>query len=164
MNHLIGHARNGVAVYVDLIHSETAKHISWQPHLLGLVDEVLRRTTLKGADVTLEHDMGRAIGYSFVVPTTSASKVFYAKLLRDKVYTRFVKEGKPFSTQFLTLALKRQETGGYELRGVWVGKTGPPRPGSVNETAESRVYWAEHAYVLDKQSLQSDSITKTCPY
>jgi hypothetical protein len=109
--------------------------------------------------------MGRPVGYNFVVPTNDASKVFYAKVLRDDVYMRFVKEGKPLSTQFLTLSLQRHETDGdYELLGVWAGKVGPPRPGSADETDESRAFWATHAYVFDKQPLQSHTITKVCPY
>jgi hypothetical protein len=165
MNHLVGQTRNGAMVYVDLIHSETAKHISRQPYLLGLAREAVQQATLKGGELTLVSDMGRAIGYNFIVPTNDVSKVFYAKVIRDEVYTRFVKEGKPFSTQHLTLSLKRQEAdGSYELLGLWVGKIGPPRPGATDETAESKPFWANHAYVLDKQSLQSQTITKICPY
>jgi hypothetical protein len=165
MKHLVGRVRNGAAVYVDLVHSEAAKSISMQPYLLGLAREAIGRTTLKGDGSTLVRDMGRSIGYNFVVPTNDASKVFYAKALRDDVYMRFVKEGKPLSTQFLTLSLKRHETDDdYDLLGVWAGKVGPPRPGSADETVESKIFWANHAYVFDKQSLQSHTITKTCPY
>lgn len=165
MKHLVGHVRNGAAVYIDLVHSEAAKSISLQPYLLGLARELIRRSTLKGAASLLVRDMGRAVGYNFVVPTNDASKIFYAKTLRDDVFTRFVKEGKPLSTHFLTLSLQRHEADDdYELIGVWAGKVGPPRPGAADETDESKTFWASHAYVFDKQPLQSHTITKVCPY
>ena len=164
MQHLIGDSRNGATVYVNLIQSDIAKQISWQPHLLGLVREVLAKTSLKGPEAIVERDMGRPIGYSFVVPTTDANKVFYAKLLREDVYTRFVRDVQPASTQFLTLVLNRNDDDSYALRSITVGKAVPPRPGSPNETDESRPYWAGHAYVFDKQSVQTQTLTKECPY
>jgi hypothetical protein len=164
MNHVIGQARNGATVSVDLIQSEAAKRISRQPYLLGLVREVIAQTALKGDELTLAKDMGRAIGYDFIVPTTDTSKVFYAKITRDDVYSRFVRERKPSSTQFLTLSLRRRAPNDYELLGVWAGELGPPRPGSANETVDSRPFWAHHAYLLDTESLQSQTITKECPY
>lgn len=164
MQHLVGQSRNGIDVHVNLIQSDIAKQISWQPHLLAFVREALGLATLRGGSVVIERDMGRPIGYSFVVPTTDTSKVFYAKLLRDDVYTRFVRDVAPVSTQFLTLLLDRTEKGSYELHGINIGKAVPPRPGSANEAPESRPYWAEHAYVFDKQSVQTQSLTKECPY
>lgn len=68
------------------------------------------------------------------------------------------------SVQFLTLTFVRAEKGTYELLGINIGKAIPPRPGSANETPASRPYWAEHAYVFDKQSVQTQSLTKECPY
>jgi hypothetical protein len=151
-------------IYVDLVHSAAAKQISRQPYILGLAREALQTTSVKGTSPVVVRDMGRAIGYDFIVPTNDASKVFYAKVTRDDVYTRFVREPKPSPTSFLTLTLTRRPAGDYELLGVWVGKVGPPRPGSENETPESREFWAHHACLLDKESLQTQTITKDCPY
>jgi len=165
MKHPLGHSRNDVAVQVDLIHSEAAKRIAHQPHLLGLAGEVLQKVALRGPKVVIEHDTGRTIGYSFVVPTADTDTIFYAQLLHDKTYTRFVKNGKPFSTQYLTLILHRNENdSAYELADIWIGRLSPPRPGSLDETAESKPYWAEHAYILGDQSLQVQTVTKICPY
>jgi hypothetical protein len=164
MKHSIGHTRNNVEVYVDLIHSDAAKHISQQPHLLGLVQEALRNVSLSDSEVSIEYDMGRPIGYNFVVSTTEKDTVFYAQLLRDNVYSRFVKNGKPLATQHLALVLHRQEDKSYELLDTWVGRLDPPRPGSTNETMKSKAYWETHAVVLDKQPLQSRTITKISPY
>ncbi len=164
MKHLIGQTRNGVAVRVDLIQSQAAKHISQQPHLLNLIAEALKQTTLRGADAEIEHDMGRAIGYNFVVKTTEADGVFYAQLLRDTTYTRFVKNGKPLSTQYLSMILRRNEDAEYELIDAWIGRLSPPRPGTADETAESKPYWSSHAIILGTESLQLRTVTKVCPY
>lgn len=167
MKHPVGHTHNKIAVYVDLIHSEAAKHIAEQPHLLSLVAEALHRTTLHGTALTVECDMGRAVGYDFVVSTTGADNVFYAQPLREDAYIRFIKNGKPLSTQSITLILhSNQDKDGttYELQDAWIGHLSPPRPGVAGETAESKSYWENHAYVLSNQTLQLQTITRTCPY
>jgi hypothetical protein len=165
MKHAAGYTHNNVPVYVDLIHSDAAKHIAQQPHLLGLLEEALKKISLRDPQVSIEFDMGRPIGYNFVVSTSDKDSIFYAQLLRDDTYSRFVKNGKPLATQYLTLILARHDDDtAYELLDIWVGRLNPPRPGSVNETANSRPYWETHAIVLDKQPLQSRTITKVCPY
>ncbi|HJQ08745.1 MAG TPA: hypothetical protein VJ836_04675 [Candidatus Saccharimonadales bacterium] len=165
MRHPVGNSQNGIAIYVDLIHSDAAKHISRQPYLLGLAGEALRQTTLQGPEAILEYNMGRTIGYNFVVNTKATDNIFYAQLVREKTYTRFVKNGQPDSTQYLTLILRRNEDDNtYELHDAWIGHLCPPQPGSTNETSESRQYWANHAFVLDNQPLQMRTVTRVCPY
>lgn len=164
MKHRIGKTRNDVPVYVDLIDSDAAKHIAQQPHLLGLVEEVIRGTTLSDSEVSFEVDMARPIGYDFVVNTTDKDTVFYAQLLRDSVFTRFVKNGKPAPTQHLALILRCDDEGDYELLDTWIGHIRPPLPGSANENPSSKSYWATHALVLDNQPIQSRTLTKECPY
>ncbi len=167
MKHPIVQSRNGAQVYVDLIQSQAAKHISQHPHLLGLLAEALQQITLRGADAILEHDMGHVIGYSFVIKTAGSNNddgVFYAQLLRDNTYTRFVKKGKPVATRYLSMVLRRDEDGAYELTDVHIGRQSPPRPGTADETAESKSYWDTHAAILGSETLQLRSITKVRPY
>jgi hypothetical protein len=164
VKHPIGQTRNGIAVHVDLVRSEAAKNIAQQPHLLNLVAEALQQTTVSNPNAKIEHDMGRVIGYNFVLKTTGSDSVFYAQLLRDETYTRFVKNGKPLPTQCLSMVLKRNQDGECELINAWIGPLSPPRPGTADEIAESKPYWAEHAVLLSNESLQLRSITKVCPY
>jgi hypothetical protein len=164
MKHPIGRTRNDVSVYIDLIRSQAAGYVSQQPRLLELIRGVLRQTTAQDPIIRIEQNMGRAIGYNFVVSTTDKDAIFYAQLIRDPLYTRFVKNGKPRTTKYLTIILNRDEDGEYELYDTWVGRLRPPRPGSDDETAESRAYWATHAFILDSQPIQSRTVTKTCPY
>jgi hypothetical protein len=164
MRHALGHDKNGVLVEIDLIRSHAAKRISHQPHLLGLVSEVVRKSSFRGPSITLECDLGRPIGYSFIVATSGTDTIFYAQTLHDDVYTRFVKNGKPLASRYLTIVLERNEAGTYDLQDTWIGRLMPPRPGSPGETAESKTYWENHARILDDESLQVRTITKLCPY
>ncbi|HSX34383.1 MAG TPA: hypothetical protein VLF62_01945 [Candidatus Saccharimonadales bacterium] len=166
MKHPIGQTRNGAQVYVNLIGSQAAKHIAQQPQLLTLAKEMLEQISVRGAEANVERDMQRLVGYNFIVTTTDADTILYGRFLKDEVYTRFVKNGKPLSTNYLTVTLRQSPDGGkdYELTDIWIGRLHPPRPGSDNETAESKPYWANHAFVLDSQPLQLRTVTKTCPY
>src|SRR5690348_5115412 len=109
MIHLVGYTRNDVPVQVDLVTSEAAKHIARQPNLLTLATEALRNSTLHQETVHLEYDMKRTIGYDFVVQTGENDTIFYAQLVHDDVYTRFIKHGKPDATSFLTITLQRSQ-------------------------------------------------------
>lgn len=164
MKHPIGQTGNGTAVYVDLIQSSAARHIAQQPHLLTLIAEALQQTEPQGLEASIEHDMGRVIGYSFVVKTAGTDGIFYAQLLRDDTYIRFIKNGKPLSTQYLSMVLHQDENGAYELYDAWIGRLNPPRPGTAGETAESKPYWATHAFILGNETLQLRTVTKECPY
>lgn len=163
--HVLCKTRDGTRVYVDLIHSEAAQGIARHPQLLGIIKEVLAHKTLSGADVQIEHDMGRTVGYDFIVDTSDSSLVFYARILHDDIYTRFVKNGRPSLTQYVTFTLRSRDEGdGYELRDVRIGRMIPPRPGAPDEVPASREYWGSHALIHDSQVLQSHTATKTCPY
>ena len=164
--HFISYTRNNVPVFIDLIRSNAAKQVAQQPYLLTLTTEVLKSITLDGRTaMSIEHDMGRPIGYDFVVATPTNDGIFYARLLRDDAYTRFIKNGKPLSTRYLTIILSIDPVGTqYNIENVWIGRLTPPRPGSAKETAKSKPYWDKHAYVFENQPIQSSTLTKTCPY
>lgn len=162
--HPIGQTRNETQVYVDLIGSQAARHIAQHPQLLAYAKEMLKKTSMKGGKVTIECDMGRPIGYDFLVATKETDTIFYACIDKEDTYTRFVKNGKPLATNFLTVILIQDEDKDYELTDIWIGRLTPPRPGSPNETDKSKLYWLEHAFVLDNQHLQPRTITKTSPY
>lgn len=164
MKHPVGKTKNGIPVYVDLIHSKAAKHISQQPHLLGLVKEVLASTNATKPSITIEQDMGRNIGYDFVVKTNDKDTVFYAQVLRSNNFMPYIKNGSPASTNYLTLILEKRKDDSYELTNAWIGRLSPPCPGSENESADSKDFWAEHAVVLGTQHLQLKTVTKECPY
>ena len=164
MKHVIGKTNNGVTVYVDLISSQAANQISRQPYLLGLLKDLVKRTVITGKELQFDQDMGHVVGHESIVETSDADTIIYAQKLKDKTYTRFVKNGKPKPTQYITLILDKDSDDEYQLVDTWIGRLSPPRPGSLHENSDSKVYWAAHAYVLDGEPVQSKSITKVCPY
>ena len=164
MKHPIGQTLSGIDVYVDLIKSQAARHIAEQPHLLGLVKEVIAYISPRGPEVIIERDMKRPIGYDFIVESTDKDTIFYAQITKDKNITRFVKNGKPTSTQYLTVILRRDaEDSTYELHDAWIGRIKPAQSGSADETTESKSYWTDHAVVYANQTLQTSTISKSLP-
>lgn len=125
---------------------------------------MLTSVTLHDSEVSMEHDMSRPIGYSLIIETSDKDIIFYGRLLKDDVYTRFVKNGKPLSTRYITVTLLRDSDNNYELSDVSIGRMRPPRPGSTDETAKSKAYWSNHAFILDDQPVQTQTVTRTCPY
>lgn len=166
MKHPIATTHNGKEVYVDLVNSLAGITIAQQPHMAALVKEVLQQTRVDAPEMYIEQDMQRSVGYDYVVKTSETDHIFWAKLLRDPTYTRFVKNGKPLATTYLSMVLVKSEdvAGEYELKDVWIGKQRPARPGSDNETADSKTFWAEHAIALEGQQVQPRTLTRTCPY
>lgn len=164
MKHLIGQSHNGIPVHVQLIGTQAGENIARQPQLLSLAKEMLAKVTLRDAEMGLEYDMERPIGYSLIIETSDKDTIFYGRLLKDDAYTRFVKSGKPQPTNYITVTLLRDSDNNYELSDIWIGRLMPSRPGSAGETAESKQYWSNHALILDNQSLQLKTLTKTCPY
>ncbi len=164
MKHYITHTSNGTDVYVNLIGSAAAERISRSPYLLVLVKELLSGKSIAGTTYSMEWDMGRTIGNSYVVETDAKDTIVYAQRLRDNVYTRFAKNARPKPTQYLTVILKKDDEGRYELVNTWVGRLSPPRPGSDDETKDSRPYWDTHAFVYEDEPLQHRTVTKECPY
>lgn len=166
MRHLVGYSLNTIPVHVDLINSGAAKHIAKQPSLLTMAAKALAQTEISHDNLELEYDMGRTIGYDFVVDALDESAaVFYARLVRDGVYTRFTHKGNPKTTSHLTIILQPSSgEEGFDVHDMWIGPLRPPKPGSDNEASTSREYWKSHAVVFENQPLHPRTLTKDCPY
>lgn len=165
MIHPIGTTPDGIEVYIDLVNSDASESIARQPQLIRLAKEALTGRKLTGPNVQIEHNMGRVVGYDCIIEATEDDNVFYAQMLRDKLYTRFIKGGKPLATNYVAIVLKRDADGkAYALQDVRIGRLAPPRPGMPNETTKSRDFWSAHAYVQEGQLLQLRTVTKQRPY
>lgn len=164
MKHEITKTQNGRLVYVDLIHSLAGNSIADHPYLLTLIKERLSRPIFLEPLTREEYDMGRTVGYDFVIETSNKDTILYARLFNETTYTRFIKNGKPTPTPYLSIELKQDPIGHYELLNTWIGRLSPPKPGDPLEVPQSKEYWNNHAVVLDKQRLQTRSVTKVCPY
>jgi hypothetical protein len=164
MKHPIARTQNGIAVYVDLINSPAAAAVGREPRLVDMVRRILEQTDATTPVVRIESNMGKNVGYNMVVETSEADTILYAQLIRQNTFTRFVKNGKPGSTTYVSVILRRDDEGNYELNQLWLGRLRPSQPGSNDESVNSKPYWASHAFVLDTQPIQHRSVTKVCPY
>jgi hypothetical protein len=156
---------DGTEVYVNLINAEVSRSIAKQPHLVGLVKEILQKKTLTGLEVRIQQDMGRIVGHDFVITTKEDGNIFYAKVLHEETYTRFIKHGEPRPTQYVAITLKRgADDRAYELCSVRIGRLVPLHPDMSSGSAESRRYWETHALIHTGEPLQARTISKDCPY
>lgn len=164
MKHQIAQAKNGTLVYVDLIGSAASNSIAQHPYLLNLVKELIENTSVTGSKMYFDRDMGRTVGSADVVETTDKDVILYAKAVNSDNFKRFVKNGKPQSTKHISVVLVRDDDGSYELTNTWVGPLRPPQPGTDKETKAGRTFWGSHAFVLDREPIKLQTLTKTCPY
>jgi len=166
MKHLIGRTHNHTEVYVNLIGSLAGASIARQPRLLALIKDVIRQTDISGDHLRFDRDMGKAVGYSYVVETGEQDNVVYARRVHDSIFTRFVRHGTPKVTQYVSLVLQKDADGKYELQDAWIGPLCPPRPGAelASDQSASRSFWANHAWLLNDEPVQPRTLTKVCPY
>jgi hypothetical protein len=162
--HPIAVSGNDKQVYASLTVQPLAGVISRNPHLVTLVKEVVQQQRLTAEDVRLEHDFGHPIGYCELADVKPADTIFYAKQLKADSFTKFVKNRRAQKTSVLTLKLKRDETGNYELLNVWLGSDFPAMPGESDETAASKQFWDDHAVIFNGQAIIASTLTKDCPY
>lgn len=162
--HVIGETQNGITVSIDLVHSGAAQLISRRPHLLTLAAQIIHKITLVDTHLTMTYDMGRAVGYDFIVIPAATDTVFYAQLAKESVYIPFTKKGTPASTNLLTMVLCHNDDDGYCIDDLWPGAYRPSLPGSASETPASKDYWMNHAYIYEDQHIKVSSITHDCPY
>lgn len=154
----------GYEVYVNLINSSAGRYLSRQPYVMNLIKEALASQKLTKAKLVLELDMGRVIGNTDIIETTDRDTIYYAQPVKQDVFSRYAKNRHPSPSRKLTITLKQDPEGHYEVHDTWIGPNRPPFPGDKQATTASRTYWQNHALVQDAQPVQSKTITKECPY
>lgn len=164
IKHPVAATKDGTQVYVDLIKSPASTTISQQPHVVTLIREVLSTIAPQGKTSTIEFDFGRNIGNCEVVATTEKDHIMFAKPQGRDMFFRFVRRRQPEQTSFVTIVLKLDSDGDYELNDVWMGRDMPALPGSGGETDISKAYWETHAWVIEGFPLQNRTLTLTQPY
>jgi hypothetical protein len=162
--YVIVESEKGYVVYVNLIASSAGTYLSRQPYVIGLIKEVLEPMVINGTKLTIEHDMGRVIGNTDIVETSSKDTVYYAQPHKKAVYSRYVKNRQPLPSSVLSIILHKDEEGNFELLDTWIGPYSPPFPGDDLATSKSKLFWENHALIQDSQVVQTKTITKVCPY
>ncbi len=155
---------NNYSVYIDQIFSPAGHYLSRHPHLYKIIEEILLDYKLSGNNIIIEKKLERDIGTTDIISTTDADNIYYAQALKSTIFYRFAKNRFPQKSDTLTLILKKDEQGNFEVYDTWIGRNYPAFPGDQNETNKSKDYWNSHALVHNALSIQTKSITKTCPY
>lgn len=162
--HLIGVSANGQDVYINLMQAPVSVAVSRNPHLLNLIKEIVAKSELTMRKLVLTCDLKREVGYADTVVSNDGDTIFYARELKAKAYTRFVKNRDPERTSIVSLHLDRTGPKQYTVTQVRLGAAVPPLPGSDAETAKSRAYWASHAVVYTGQPIMASTLTRDNPY
>jgi hypothetical protein len=164
IKHPLATTPDGTLLYVDLLKSPASDIIAYQPYIVILIKELVQNVKMKVAETTVEYDFGRPIGSCDIVSTTEKDHIMYAKPVNRDTFYRFVRRRQPEATNFITVTVRRQPEGDYELLDAWFGKNRPELPGSENENPSSRQYWESHAIVLEGHPIQNRTLTLTCPF
>lgn len=163
--YVISKLPSGQTVYLDLINSLAGEYVSRQPHVLTVIKEALPKIEFRTQkSFWVEHDMGRVVGNTDIVETTDKDNIYYAQGRKRQEFSRFAKNRLPESSAILTILVAQDDTGDYEVVDTWVGPNRPMFPGHIDESSASKEFWGNHALVNNAHPIQSNTITKNCPY
>jgi hypothetical protein len=161
---MIDETNEGYDIYINLISSPAGHYLSRRPYIVGLIKELLSTKALNGKRIVIEQDMGRDIGTTDVIPTSDTDTIYYAQAINSEIFSRFAKNRYPQASTMLTVIAEQDIDGNYEVSNAWIGTNHPAFPGDEHATAASKTYWQSHALAQDAITIQSKSITRTCPY
>lgn len=156
--------KNGFLVHLDLNDSHAATHIAEKPELLDLLREVLKNRDVFGERDCFEQDLKRPIGKTNIVETVDSDEIFYAKRLNRDRYTRFVRNREPEITNHITIDLRKNASGSYDLFTVFLGTMTPPFPFDKNDDIRKIKFWNQHALVFTNQDLVEGTEILDCPW
>ena len=137
-----------------------------------ILERALAQVDTKDLDFVVEEvDMGEIVGESTCVETTHADlpHIVYAKRPKRFGYTRFVKNRKPETSQYVVVILKKKETPQsddpvYVLITAFIGRKAQPEPWDRAATSQSREFWDTHALVWGSEPVDETTVTTVCPW
>lgn len=158
--------KNGIEVYYDPINSHVATHFQDTPKLKTLVKKLLSTHSFKEKEIYQEYKISKIVVFSDLVTTDDSDEIIYAKRLNREGYTRFVKNRKPepTSSSYITIWLKQDNEGKYELASAWIGRTCPAFPDDEYATSKSKPFWVKHALIWGHQAIQKGTETTKNPW
>ena len=109
-------------------------------------------------------DLGRVIGRSNRVSTSTDDKVIFAQRVNRPGLTRFVKNREPEPTTKLTVKLQQLVDGQYEIRTAYIGDAGVAEPWDEDAKSDSIPFWSAHALCWGYEPVVSGTETEKCPW
>lgn len=154
---LLATSKNGIPVYLNDEKTNVHVHIQENSNLLELVKGVIAQATLQDApEIILEHDMGKIIGTTSLVETTSSDEIVYAKRKGRDKYSRFVKGRSLRETSWVVVVIRR-DAEQFTLWTAWCGRL-LPLEAYAEDAYEPGGFWASHALVYDESIIQLDTL------
>lgn len=161
---IVGVSANNHQVYTSIINSAAERCFSRQPYLVSLVRGIVESLDLNGPVMNVTRDMGRAIGNTNIVATEDKDQIFYAQRPKHDDVLRFVKNRPMEPSSELSVTLRKDDDGNYELVNVWIGPACPSFPGADGASEDSKPYWQTHALTAGSELISAQSVTSVCPY
>jgi hypothetical protein len=143
---VVGATRNGISV-IDRANSHSHLDSKLLAEALGRVD----MPAIPFAKIIVP--MGRVVGESTCVETTSTDTILFARRKDRKNLTRFVKDRTPVPCSNIVVILKATKPGECVLITAFIGDHAEPEPWDPKATAQSRVFWQHHAMIWDEETV-----------
>lgn len=165
MKEFFATTKNGIGVYVDMEHSHASTHFEDTPQLIELCKQAIENHDAKGELDQFEEDLGRVIGKSDLVETSTHDDIVYAKRKNREKYSRFAKNKSPQPTSSIVVRLiQNADQKTYDLYTCFLGKIVPSFPEDENSPQEQKDFWNAHALAWGTQEITPGTETKKCPW
>ena len=133
-------------------------HLNDNAELFELLPETLLKINSANQEFFVESiDLGREVGKSLCVETTTEDEIIYAQRKGRAGLTRFVKNRQADPTSFVTVILKKAEDG-YVVITAFIGPKAEREPWDNNIKDDSEqdaadTFWNTHALLWDKEAV-----------
>jgi len=126
---------------------------------------IIKRISCNGCGYFYEVLRSNTIGMSACVPITWQDDIVYAKRTGRDSYSKFVKNHKPISTEYITIFLKKKDDI-YLIRSCYYGETKANIYfyGVEPTDDERNSFWNDHALVFGSEPIDPTTITTRCPW
>ncbi len=135
-------------------------------HLLPNVLDQLDSADFDPSEIRVKRviDMGRVIGVSSLVSTGPDDEIVFAQRPNRDGLTRFVKNREPRPCSFLTVVLRKEDSGYFTLLTAFIGDRSENEPWYPDASAEAKKFWEENALVWGHEPVIEGTETSVSPY
>lgn len=154
----LGISADGESVFLDSMNTHIDYHLLETPNLIDLVVEVLPSiSVMNKRQVVVERDLGRIVGTTNLVETTSKDDIIYAKRIGRESYSRFARNRDPIQCRSIVVVLRKGDSGYY----LWTAMCAKLLP--KDAWIEGYLFNRTHAMAFNENLVQLDTVTKSRP-